>query len=401
MITEAAKIIIDADDKASKKFAIAAANAEKNIKQIKEVGGRAKASTEFFGQLANTLGGTQLAGYAGQMAQLTEKVGQFSEVSKVGTAGAIAFRAGLIGLAGVITYQVTTTVANLVYEIDKLERQMKKTAAANVESINSLASTRQRVFQERLEDVDLRAQLAGSGADPAAERKRIQEELRAEIAKTTQEINRATAEIEAYEDQWVKMDPVQTAFIESEKDRINAMKSSISQMEAMQQQLRSDLSERKKNNEAIREQIELQKEQERERQQAIDAQERERERVADMLKKETDRITEQRIELEKGKEAAHAFALEMQGLAKEDAQRIAMAQAEIDALKEKKALKDTAQQTGDVSLQAFESRLLTRGPVANKALEVANKQLDELKKIRDKLPLHSTPSQRMQLEVVG
>ena len=82
-------------------------------------------------------------------------------------------------------------------------------------------------------------------------------------------------------------------------------------------------------------------------------------------------------------------------------ERIARDQAELDALKEKKALKDTSRQAGDATLQAFESRLLTRGPVANKELEVANKQLDELKKIRDKLPLHSTPSQRMQLEVVG
>jgi len=400
MTTNAAKIIIDADDLASKKFAIAAANAEKNIKHIKDVGGKAKASTEFFGQLANVLGGTQLAGYAGQMAGLTEKVGRFSEVSKVGTAGALAFKAGLVGMAAVITYQVTTAVASMVYELDKLESKMKKTAESGIDSFNKLAATRQRIFQERLEDVDLRAQLAGSGADPVAERKRIQSELQTEIAKTTQEINKATAEIEAYEAQWLKLDPVQTAFIESEKERIGAMKSAISQMQAMSQQLRSDLSERKKNNDAIREQIELQKEQERERQQALAATERERERVADMLKKETDRITEQRIELEKGKEAAHAFALEMQGLAKADAERIARDQAEIDAIKEKNALKDQSKDT-EIGVQAFESRLLTRGPAVNKALEIATKQLDELKKIKDKLPMHSTPSQRLQIAVVG
>lgn len=400
MTTNAAKIIIDADDQASKKFAIAAANAEKNIKHIKEVGGRAKASTEFFGQLANVLGGTQLAGYAGQMAGLTEKVGQFSEVSKAGTAGALAFKAGLVGMAAVVTYQVTTAIASMVYELDNLESRMKKTAEAGIDSFNKLAATRQRIFQERLEDVDLRAELTGSGAAPAAERKRIQSELQAEIAKTTQEINKATAEIEAYEAQWLKLDPVQTAFIESEKERIGAMKSAISQMEVMQQQLRSDLSERKKNNDAIREQIELQKEQERERQRAIEEAQRDRERVADMLKKETDRITEQRIELEKGKEAAHAFALEMQGLAKADAERIAREQAEIDAIKEKNALKDQSKDT-ELGVQAFESRLLTRGPAVDKALEIANKQLDELKKIKDKLPLHSTPSQRLQLEVVG
>ena len=119
-----------------------------------------------------------------------------------------------------------------------------------------------------------------------------------------------------------------------------------------------------------------------------------------MLKKETDRITEQRIELEKGKEAAHAFALEMQGLAKADAERIARDQAEIDAIKEKNALKDQSKdvQTG---VQAVESRLLTRGPVANKTLEVANKQLKVMEQVRDKLPMHSTPSQKLQLEVVG
>ncbi len=81
MTTASAKVIIDAEDLASKKIADAARNVEKSVKNIKDVGGKAKASTELFGTLATTLGGSQLGGYAGQLAQLTDRVSQFSEVS--------------------------------------------------------------------------------------------------------------------------------------------------------------------------------------------------------------------------------------------------------------------------------------------------------------------------------
>ncbi len=55
MATASAKVIIDAEDLASKKMADAARNVERSVKNIKDVGGKAKASTEFIGTLANTL----------------------------------------------------------------------------------------------------------------------------------------------------------------------------------------------------------------------------------------------------------------------------------------------------------------------------------------------------------
>ena len=60
MTTASAKVIIDAEDLASKKIADAARNVEKSVKNIKDVSGKAKASTELFGTLATTLGGSQL-----------------------------------------------------------------------------------------------------------------------------------------------------------------------------------------------------------------------------------------------------------------------------------------------------------------------------------------------------
>jgi len=390
MTTESAKIIIDAEDLASKKFEQAARNAEKNIKAVKETGKQAKSSTEFFGTLANTLGGTALSGYASQLAGLTEKTSQFAEVSKLGTAGTLAFKAGLLGVVGVITYQVTTSIANLIYQTKALERALDSAFESRLESMNSLRSAQQRAFSQQMEDLDLRSQLQDPGIDVRGEKERMLGELRDNIQQTGNEIAEAKKAIEEYEQQWVKLDPVQAAFIEAEKQRIAAMKASMDQMRAQQDVLRDDLSERARVNDEIRKQIELEKEAERAKQQAAEAERREKERLADLLQKENDRLEQQRIELEKGGEAARAFALEKQGLSRADAERLAAEQTAIDEMKAR-------DRTTTLGTQALESRLLTRGPME----KAAEKQVRLLEQIRDKLPLTSSPSSKLEVRVVG
>ena len=82
MATESVKILIEAEDQASAKIAAASKEVENRIKNIKDVGGKAKASTEFLGTLAGALGGSEIAGFASQLGGLTEKVSAFSEVQK-------------------------------------------------------------------------------------------------------------------------------------------------------------------------------------------------------------------------------------------------------------------------------------------------------------------------------
>ena len=77
MASESVQILIEAEDKASAKIASATQAIDQNIKSVKDTGAKAKASTEFLGVLAGQLGGTELASYAGQLAGVTEKVGQF------------------------------------------------------------------------------------------------------------------------------------------------------------------------------------------------------------------------------------------------------------------------------------------------------------------------------------
>ena len=107
MATESVKIKIDAENKASAELRKVAFDADKAAKEIKEVGGKAKASTELVGSLANSLGGTQFGGAAGEVAMLTERISAFSEYRKQGGAGAMAFK-GWLGCCrlAVISFKV-------------------------------------------------------------------------------------------------------------------------------------------------------------------------------------------------------------------------------------------------------------------------------------------------------
>jgi len=87
-----------------------------------------------------------------------------------------------------------------------------------------------------------------------------------------------------------------------------------------------------------------------------------------LKKRELERLEEERILLERGAEAAHAFRLEKQGMAKADAEAIAAEQARLNNLKKRP---DQLTSSESPDLQAFESRLLTRGPGADKDAIIA------------------------------
>lgn len=96
MATESVKILIEAEDKATAKIKSAILEQEKaaersvlaSQKQTKEGLKATKATTDFFGAVAGMAGGSQVASVASQLAGLTEKTGQFSEVAKAGGSSA-------------------------------------------------------------------------------------------------------------------------------------------------------------------------------------------------------------------------------------------------------------------------------------------------------------------------
>jgi len=448
-MSESVNIIIDADDLASAKVAAAAKNVEGNIKAIKASGEQAKKSTEFFGVIANALGGSELGQFASQLGQITEKTSQFAEVQKLGGAGALAFKAGLIGAVGVIAFQVGSALGNVIFQTEKWTEKLKEASDKAKELATSAAGIRQTQFAERREDIEifqdpkqkqeaykqllseLNRDLGGVEGQARASKKAAEEwaavwqitgdrqgfaaqakqqaEVDAERVKALQaqrteiekilsprtEENRLLRERQELD----KQAEANVAKLKEEIDVLNGKVKVLSTEESQLIRKRDLLKEQKQKETAsdafikqLREEVTLLKVkkedlaaaeaasktatheqanvatallqerdaliQKRELEKTALAQkEQEAKRIADLKQTELDKLAEEQVLLTRGKEAAHAFALEKQGLSKADAANIAGQQAQNDKLKSQQTAKAPTQQIN----QAFEARLLTRG----------------------------------------
>jgi hypothetical protein len=155
MASESVKILIEADDLASAKIAQASQKIEQNVKKIKDVGDKTKKSTEFLGSVAGLLGGSEIASFAGQFAGLTDKVSQFSEVSKTGGAGAMAFKAGLVAAAGAIAFSVGNAIGNAIFQVDKWNKEIEKATERANDLKQAMASVNQVRFNDATADIEL------------------------------------------------------------------------------------------------------------------------------------------------------------------------------------------------------------------------------------------------------
>jgi len=155
MAGDAVKILIQAEDQASAKAVYAAKNIENAVSGVKEVGSKAKASTEFIGVLAGQLGGAEFATAAQSVAGITEKIGQFSEVMKLGGAGAMAFKTGLVALVGVMSVQFGKSIGEMIFGIDDVAGRMEAAAKESENFANHMIKLAGIKFGDQLEDLTL------------------------------------------------------------------------------------------------------------------------------------------------------------------------------------------------------------------------------------------------------
>lgn len=126
-----------------------------NANAFKEVGGKAKSATEFVGVLASLTGNSELAGYAGQLAGVTEKVGAFSEVAKEGGVGATAFKLGLVGLVGTVAMGLGKALGDWAFDTKKLAEEMEAAKVKAKELSAALIAMNSAFIAERREDIEL------------------------------------------------------------------------------------------------------------------------------------------------------------------------------------------------------------------------------------------------------
>jgi hypothetical protein len=450
-MSESVNIIIDADDLASAKVAAAAKNVENNIKAIKSSGEQAKKSTEFFGVIANALGGSELGQFASQLGAVTEKTSQFAEVQKLGGAGALAFKAGLVAAVGVIAFQVGSALGNVIFQTEKWTEKLKEASEKAKELASNAASIRQTQFTERREDIEifddpeakreaykqllgqLNKDLAGVEAQSRASKKAAEEwaaawqitgdrkgfadqakQQAAEDAERVKALQAQRGEIEKIlsprteenrllreRQELDKQAEANVAKLKEEIDLLNGKVKVLSSEESILIRQRDLLKETKQKETAstefikqLREEVELLKVKKEDinaaeavkkssnpaqagivkallderdalkvnkdlETQNTAKKEADAERIKTLKQTELDKLAEEQVLLTQGKEAAHAFALEKQGLSKADAANIAAQQAQNDAIKAKQTAKPNAP-TQQIN-QAFEARLLTRG----------------------------------------
>jgi len=480
-MSESVNIIIDADDLASAKVAAAAKNVENNIKAIKTSGEQAKKSTEFFGVIANALGGSELGQFASQLGAVTEKTSQFAEVQKLGGAGALAFKAGLVAAVGVIAFQVGSALGNVIFQTEKWTEKLKEASEKAKELASNAASIRQTQFTERREDIEivddpeakreaykqllgqLNKDLAGVEAQSRASKKAAEEwaaawqitgdrkgfadqakQQAAEDAERVKALQAQRGEIEKIlsprteenrllreRQELDKQAEANVAKLKEEIDLLNGKVKVLSSEESILIRQRDLLKETKQKETAstefikqLREEVELLKVKKEDinaaeavkkssnpaqagivkallderdalkvnkdlETQNTAKKEADAERIKTLKQTELDKLAEEQVLLTKGKEAAHAFALEKQGLSKADAANIAAQQAQNDQLKAQQTAKAPTQQIN----QAFEARLLTRGSgedpagvtarntaMATQELKILNKQIADQKR---------------------
>lgn len=232
MATESVKILIEAEDQASAKIAAASKEVENRIKNIKDVGGKAKASTEFIGTLAGALGGSELASYASQLGGLTEKVSAFSEVQKTGGAGAFAFKAGLAGVAGVLAFQVGNAIGNAIFQTDKWAEALK-TAAEEAKRLESAAS---QLRTERFQDTRADIELIRDPDQKQAEYKKLLDDLKKNIVGVEVQVQTSKKAVEEWDEAW-QITGDRKGFAEQAKAQLESDKERLKLLQDQQKEI--------------------------------------------------------------------------------------------------------------------------------------------------------------------
>lgn len=133
----------------------ASGGASLDVKGFKDMGKLTKSTAEFGGVLGN-LAGDSTIGQLGQMiGGISEKVSQFSEVSQAGSAGALAFKAGLVGLVAAGTFNIGTMIGEWWFETKRWNEELKNSADRLKflgDATRSLQDTR---FKAEMKDLQL------------------------------------------------------------------------------------------------------------------------------------------------------------------------------------------------------------------------------------------------------
>jgi len=423
-------ILIKADDQASKALQDVGKSLDASVGKFQQAGKKAKAATEIIGAFANVTGSTELAGLAGGLASVTEKMQGFAEQAKNGGTSSFAFKAGLAGLVGTIAFGLGKALADVIWKTAEFEKSLELTNKQAQMLDKSVGELQSRLIANQKEDIeliqnpeekqaayqaliaDLNKNIEGVSANVEHSRKEVmkwanawqitgdrkqyakdadeqlQKDLerldalkreRDELVRNTSERSKNIEAIKAANAAKEKS----RAFIEDLRREVQYLQATREEqiaLDAAKNATAQDQGEAKRllaERDAILAKKEAEKQAEQERKKADDEKQREREKVKqererekqaleDLKKSEREKLDLMRIELEQGKEAARIKEFINKGVDEKTAKEFAAEEARLEKLKEDKNKK--VQASAPQKLTATETRLLTRGSSEDQSL---------------------------------
>jgi hypothetical protein len=395
-MSESVDILIKAEDLATPviaKSAKAVDSLDANLKKIKQSGEQAKKSTEFFKTIANSFGGSEVGKYAQQLGELTEKTSQFAEVQRLGGAGAVAFKLGVVAAVGAVAVSVGSAFVSMIFDTEKWTRKL---AEANEEAKRIGLNVQKRqglIFADDKADIELIK-------NPEAKRLAYEQLVRSlddNLEGVSKQVKQSAKEVEVWSAAWFKFGN-RAAFADQAKVQLETDRARLQVLQDQRQEIaripllteREDLGRARDFVKSLEDEVELLRviEREREKVRALQAipiagpeqaealklvNLKEQLRVTELIRTETQRLKFEEMQLQAGgKERVDSLRLQEQGLAKEQADRLASEQSRIDRLKQGAEAKPL--------LQGKDERLLSRG-TSDPAIKVAKEQLQELQSI--------------------
>lgn len=191
MADEGIKYIIAADDQASQKFLAVKDSVAKTEAQVKSFGGAASKAAGLVGSVASSLGGSELAGYANQIAGMGEKMQGFAAATKFAKAGLVA---GLGAGVMAISYNITRAIDDWIFGVKEWRAELEEGIKKAEKQANSLAQIAARQGRNRLRDIED----VENPAERALERAKYEAEVTKEIEEQKQklkEVNEANKEL--------------------------------------------------------------------------------------------------------------------------------------------------------------------------------------------------------------
>lgn len=399
-------ILIRADDQASRPLQNVSNSLDASASKFQQAGKKAKAATEIIGAFANITGSSELAGFAGQVAGVTEKLSGFAEQAKNGGAASLGFKAGLVGLVATVSFGLGKALADVIWKTAEFEKQMEMTAAQSKLLDKSVSDLQSRMMSQAREDVEL----IQDPEEKQAAYKALIDDLNKNIEGVSKQVEGSRKEVLKWADSWqIFGDDKQYA-----KDAEEQLQKDMERLDALKRErdeIVRNTSERAKNVEAIKaanaakerseaylkdlareveylkasteerramdalknaptntgeaerllaerdallqqqeaeKQLQEQRKQEaeerkRQAEQAKQEKEREHQQIEQLKASERERLDLLRIEIEQGKEAARVKEMMNKGVDEQTAKQLVAEQAKLDQLQAAKAKQDEFQ----------------------------------------------------------